>query len=162
MQTGNFGGAVFKVTQEKSGASKGLTTVTLISNAFKGAPSYATCKSRKALDASAAKLSSRTLQLLHATAHGKFRTRGRYGAATVLGTKWTIADRCDGTLTRDITDSVLVSDFVAPQDDHPAPRAELSRQGEPPRQIAGTGIAASSDAPAALASPERSDWQVVR
>ena len=28
------------------------------------------------------------------------------------GTKWTIADRCDGTLTHDITDSVLVNDFV--------------------------------------------------
>lgn len=26
--------------------------------------------------------------------------------------KWTIADRCDGTLTHDITDSVVVSDFV--------------------------------------------------
>ena len=28
------------------------------------------------------------------------------------GTKWTIADRCDGTLTHDITDSVAVTDFV--------------------------------------------------
>ena len=28
------------------------------------------------------------------------------------GTKWTIADRCDGTLTRDLTDSVAVMDFV--------------------------------------------------
>ena len=28
------------------------------------------------------------------------------------GTKWTIADRCDGTLTHDITDSVVVTDFV--------------------------------------------------
>ncbi len=111
-QTGTFGGAVFKVTQAKDGAAKGLTTLTLINHAFKGAPSYATCKSHKALDASAAKVSSRTLQLLHASAHGKFRTSGRYSAATVLGTKWTIADRCDGTLTRDITDSVAVTDFV--------------------------------------------------
>ena len=111
-QTGRFGGAVFKVTQVKAGASTGLTTLTLVNNAFKGAPSYATCKSHKALDASAAAGSSRTLQLLHASAHGKFRTRGRYSAATVLGTIWSIADRCDGTLTRDITDSVLVNDFV--------------------------------------------------
>jgi hypothetical protein len=111
-QTGKFGGAVFRVTQTKSGASKGLTTLTLVNNAFKDAPSYATCKSRKARDASAAASSSRTLQLLHASAHGKFRTRGRYSAATVLGTIWSVADRCDGTLTRDITDSVLVNDFV--------------------------------------------------
>ena len=111
-QTGRFGGAVFRVTQAKAGASKGLATLTLVNNAFKGAPSYATCKAHKALDASAAAGSSRTLQLLHASAHGKFRTRGRYSAATVLGTIWSIADRCDGTLTRDVTDSVLVDDFV--------------------------------------------------
>jgi hypothetical protein len=111
-QTGTFGGAVFRVTQAKAGASKGLTTLTLINNAFKGAPSYATCRAHNALAASAAAVSSRTLQLLHASAHGRFRTTGRYSAATVRGTKWTIADRCDGTLTRDITDSVAVSDFV--------------------------------------------------
>jgi hypothetical protein len=55
---------------------------------------------------------SKTLQLLHASAKGKFRTSGRYSAATVRGTKWTIADRCDGTLTRDIVHSVVVTDFV--------------------------------------------------
>ena len=111
-ETGRFGGAVFKVTQAKAGRSKGLTTLTLINNAFKGAPSFATCRSHKALDASAAAASSKTLQLLHASAHGKFRTRGRYSAATVRGTVWSIADRCDGTLVRDVTHSVLVNDFV--------------------------------------------------
>jgi hypothetical protein len=111
-QTGQFGGAVFRVTQSRAGATKGLTTLTLVNHAFKGAPSYATCKSRKAGDASAAALSSKTLQLLHASAHGKFRTSGRYSAATVRGTTWTIADRCDGTLTRVIKDSVAVTDFI--------------------------------------------------
>jgi hypothetical protein len=111
-QTGRFGGAVFRVTQARAGASKGLTTLTLVNNAFKGAPSFATCRSHEARDASAAALSSRTLQLLHASAQGKFRTSGRYSAATVRGTRWTIADRCDGTLTRDITHSVAVTDFA--------------------------------------------------
>jgi PQQ-like domain len=112
-QTGTFGGAVFKVTQAKAGRSKGLTTLKLVEGAFKGAPSYATCKPhKKALDASVAASASKTLQLLRASAHGKFRTSGRYSAATVRGTKWTIADRCDGTLTRDITHSVAVTDFV--------------------------------------------------
>ena len=41
-----------------------------------------------------------------------FTTTGRYSAATVRGTKWTIAARCDGTLVHDITDSVAVTDFV--------------------------------------------------
>jgi hypothetical protein len=106
-QSGTFGGAIFKVTQ----ARNGLATLTLVENAFTGAPSYTEC-GRKAGDASAARLSSKTLQLLHASAKGKFTTRGRYAAATVRGTKWGISDRCDGTLVRDRTDSVVVTDFV--------------------------------------------------
>jgi hypothetical protein len=105
-QAGNFGGAIFRVTQ----AHNGLANLSLVEAAFQGAPSYAICKAHKAADATIA--SSRTLQLLHASAHGKFRTRGRYSAATVRGTKWTVADRCDGTLTHVITDSVAVTDLV--------------------------------------------------
>ena len=111
-QTGVFGGAIFKLTQARAGASRGLTTLSLVEGALAGAPSYATCKKHRAGDATAAALSSKTLQLLHANAKGKFATSGHYSAATVRGTKWTIADRCDGTLTHDITDSVLVNDFV--------------------------------------------------
>ena len=106
-QTGKFGGAVFKVTQSRSG----LATISLVSNAFKGAPSFASCKAKKGKAVGAA-VSSKTLQLLHSSAHGKFRTKGKYAAATVRGTIWTIADRCDGTLTHAIKDTVTVSDFV--------------------------------------------------
>jgi hypothetical protein len=107
-QSGTFGGAVFKLTQDRTG----LANLSLVEGAFKGAPTYASCKAHKAGEASAAALSSLTLQLLRSSAHGRFRTTGRYSAATVRGTKWTIADRCDGTLTHDITDSVVVNDFV--------------------------------------------------
>jgi hypothetical protein len=108
-QKGNFGGAIFKISQSGSG----LATLSIVENAFKGAPSYSLCtKGKKAGDAAAAKASSRTLQLLHSSAKGKFSTKGKYSAATVLGTKWTVADRCDGTLTHDLTDSVKVTDFV--------------------------------------------------
>jgi hypothetical protein len=107
-QSGTFGGAIFRITQ----AHTALTTLSLVENAFQGAPTYATCRAHATPDASAAASSRRTLQLLHASAHGKFSTRGRYSAATVLGTKWTIADRCDGTLVQDITDTVLVNDLV--------------------------------------------------
>jgi hypothetical protein len=112
-QAGTFGGAIFRITQVSRGVSKGLATLALVEGAFPGAPTYATCKRHKTGDASAASLSSFTLQLLRSSAHGRFRTRGRYSAATVRGTKWTIADRCDGTLTHDITDSVVVNDFVS-------------------------------------------------
>jgi hypothetical protein len=110
-QTATFGGAVFKVTQARSGASKGLATVSLVESAFKGAPSFTSCKAHKG-SASAAALSKKVLQLLHASGHGKFRTRGRYAAATVRGTIWTTADRCDGTLIHSIKHSVLVDDLV--------------------------------------------------
>jgi hypothetical protein len=112
-QTGTFGGGIFKVSQATGGKSKGLVTLSLLEGAFKGAPSYSECQSKaKTDDASAAAVNSRVLQLLRASAHGKFRTRGRYSAATVLGTIWSVADRCDGTLTHDITDSVAVTDLV--------------------------------------------------
>jgi hypothetical protein len=105
-QSGNFGGAIFKITQ----AHNGLATLSLLEGAFTGAPSFALCKAHKAGDASIA--STKTLQLLKASAHGKFQTKGRYSAATIRGTVWTVADRCDGTLTHVITDSVAVTDFV--------------------------------------------------
>jgi hypothetical protein len=114
-QKGSFGGAVFKITQAAGGPSKGLATLSIVESAFKGAPGYSLCKKggkKKAGDASAAAVSSKVLQLLHASAKGKFRTSGKYSAATVRGTKWTVADRCDGTLTHDLTDSVSVTDFV--------------------------------------------------
>ena len=111
-QSGTFGGAIFKISQATGGANKGLATLTIVENAFKGAPSYSQCTKHKAADATAAKASSKTLQLLKSSAKGKFSTKGKYSAATVLGTKWTVADRCDGTLTHDQTDSVKVTDFV--------------------------------------------------
>ncbi|MGZ4236851.1 MAG: hypothetical protein ACXVHC_00450 [Frankiaceae bacterium] len=106
-QTGKFGGAVFQVTQ----AHSGLATLSLVEGKVKGGPSYASCTTKKGKAVTAA-LSKKTLQLLHGSAHGKFRSKGRYAAATVRGTIWTIADRCDGTLTHAIKDTVSVSDFV--------------------------------------------------
>lgn len=114
-QMGTFGGAIFGVAQSAKGPQKGLTTLSLLEGAFSGAPSYAKCRARPADDrtpGTAAALSGRVLQLLHATASGRFRARGRYSAATVRGTAWETADRCDGTLTRVRRGTVIVNDFV--------------------------------------------------
>jgi hypothetical protein len=115
-QTATLAGGVYKVTQARAGITKGLTTFSLQEAAFQGAPTYATCKAKtktkKAADSATIASSSRTLQLMHASAKGNFRTTGRYGSATVRGTIWTIADRCDGTLTHVIRDTVLVNDFA--------------------------------------------------
>jgi len=116
-QSGIFGGGVFKLAQAKRGKSKGLTTLSMMEGGFPGSPTYASCKAKPAADGSgppahAARLSSRVLQSLHGSGHGRFSTRGRYGAATVRGTAWTISDRCDGTLITVQVDSVIVTDFV--------------------------------------------------
>jgi ferric-dicitrate binding protein FerR (iron transport regulator) len=52
------------------------------------------------------------IRQLWAKAKGRFRTRGRYAAATVRGTVWLTADRCDGTLVRVAQGIVQVSDFT--------------------------------------------------
>ena len=43
--------------------------------------------------------------------HGRFRTRGSNAVITVRGTRWYVADRCDGTLTRVTQGSVAVRDL---------------------------------------------------
>jgi len=45
------------------------------------------------------------------TGKGRFRTRGRYASATVRGTRWLTADRCDGTQTRVTQGVVQVNDL---------------------------------------------------
>ena len=42
---------------------------------------------------------------------GKFRTNGKYSAATVRGTIWLVQDRCEGTLTKVTRGTVQVRDF---------------------------------------------------
>ena len=78
----------------------------------KGAPSYALCKGTRPATPRRPRPRARRSSCFTPARTASSRTKGRYSAATVLGTKWTIADRCDGTLVHDITDSVVVNDFV--------------------------------------------------
>ena len=66
---------------------------------------------RRASDKASAALSRRTIRRLRARARGRFRTRGRNSTATVRGTIWITADRCDGTLTKVKRGKVVVRDF---------------------------------------------------
>jgi len=93
-QYGFFDGAEFVVTQ----APSGFTTLDLV-----GGESDTVC-GRRSHAAHASSVSSRVLRLLHASAHGKFTTRGHYAAATVLGTQWTTSDTCQGTSIGDQSD----------------------------------------------------------
>ncbi|MHB8695675.1 MAG: IPT/TIG domain-containing protein, partial [Solirubrobacteraceae bacterium] len=105
LQVATLGGAIFGISQSRTGLSKGLTTFGLLEGDFPGAPSYASCPGGAGdlPNAGAAALhptNHMALQTLHANDnHGSFRTTGRYSAGTVRGTVWTTSDRCDGTLT---------------------------------------------------------------
>jgi hypothetical protein len=103
-----FSGAIFKVSQRKSG--KPVTDIRLRGGSF------ASCGrpfgNRSLLGRVFASSSrSRKVRSLWGRGKGHFRTRGRNGAATVRGTVWLTEDRCDGTLVRVRRGLVAVHDF---------------------------------------------------
>ena len=71
---------------------------------------FGVCK-RKLAAISAVKPPPKVVRHLWGSGKGRFRTRARYAAATVRGTVWLTADRCDGTLTRVTQGTVQVADF---------------------------------------------------
>ncbi len=62
-------------------------------------------------DATSARSSKRTLRKLWGRGKGKFQTKGSRGSATVRGTHWLTADRCDGTFFKVREGVVAVKDF---------------------------------------------------
>jgi len=100
-QNGDFSQGLFQVLQSRR--SRGLTDVVL-----KGA-SFSSC--RRGGRGKRATAAASIRRRLRANARGRFRTSGRHSAATVRGTAWLTADRCDGTLTKVTRGKVAVRDF---------------------------------------------------
>jgi hypothetical protein len=102
---GDFSEGAFVVKQPRTGG--GLTELALT-----GGASLSKCPKAKAGGGEArAAASHRVLRRLFGRAHGRFRTRGRNSTATVRGTQWSVADRCDGTLTTVKQGTVRVRDL---------------------------------------------------
>jgi hypothetical protein len=59
----------------------------------------------------AARRRSPVVRRLWGNGHGRFRTRGRYAAATVRGTIWSVEDRCGSTVTKVLQGVVAVRDL---------------------------------------------------
>jgi hypothetical protein len=97
-QTADFYGGIFKIGQGKG--AKPLTTLTLAEKL--------TCPKAGRAVAAAKKKKRR----LWGDGEGKFRTKGKHSAATVVGTRWLVEDRCNSTLTRVVRGRVSVRDFV--------------------------------------------------
>jgi hypothetical protein len=97
--TADFYDGLFRLTQTKG--SKPVATLTLterLSCPRKGSASTAAKKKKK--------------RRLWGDGKGRFRTKGKHSAATVVGTKWLVADRCASTLTRVVRGRVKVRDFA--------------------------------------------------
>jgi hypothetical protein len=99
-QSGRFFRGIFRIEQRRTGG--GLVNLVIRDNLTR-----AVCAAKPARGAA----TSRILGLLRGTAKGRFRTKGRFAAATVRGTDWGVRDRCDGTLTVVRRGVVVVRDF---------------------------------------------------
>jgi len=92
----SFYAGVFKIGQTKG--SKPLTTLKLVEKLSCAQASFTAKKKRK--------------RRLWGDGKGRFRTKGKHSAATVVGTKWLVEDRCNSTLTRVARGRVSVRDFA--------------------------------------------------
>jgi hypothetical protein len=102
-QTGRFWGGAFKVSQSRKGNQ--YTVLRLVGDMTCGARGKISAAGRR----SGRRRSAR--RLWGRDNHGRFRTRGRRGQATVRGTKWLTEDRCDGTFFRVKQGAIKVRDF---------------------------------------------------
>jgi hypothetical protein len=101
----DFFEGVFKITQKSTG--KGVTELTLVGGSFKNCPG----PGGKSAQAAGKLKKTKSIRHLWGEGKGLFRTKGRYAAATLRGTKWLTDDRCDGTLIRVAIGAVSVTDL---------------------------------------------------
>ena len=103
--TADFYGGIARLGQ--TGKNKLTTTLTLTEKL--------TCpKADKAIAAAgdAIAAATRRKRRLWGDGSGRFQTRGKHSAATVVGTRWLVEDSCTSTLTRVVRGKVSVRDFV--------------------------------------------------
>jgi predicted outer membrane repeat protein len=97
--TAEFYAGIFKVGQTRS--SKPITELTLVEK-------LTGCTASGKVRAAGKKVRKRRLW---GDGKGRFRTKGKHSAATVVGTRWLVEDRCTSTLTRVGRGRVEVRDF---------------------------------------------------
>jgi hypothetical protein len=96
----DFYDGIFKLGQTRG--RRPISTLTLVEK-------LTGCKAAGKQASAAAKKKRR--RRLWGDGKGRFRTRGTHSAATVVGTKWLVEDRCTSTLTRVARGRVKVTDF---------------------------------------------------
>jgi WD40-like Beta Propeller Repeat len=101
-QRAEFYSGIFALTQRR--AKRPITDIRV------RAAGYRTSCGTGGGEARAAQRSRKRLGRLWGKGKGRFRTRGRFSAATVRGTTWLTEERCDGTRTSVETGTVAVYD----------------------------------------------------
>jgi hypothetical protein len=96
--TAVFYGGIFKIGQTKGDKPTTILSLTEKLSCPKAGTAIAAAKKKK--------------RRLWGDGEGKFRTKGKHSAATVVGTKWLVEDRCKSTLTRVVRGRVSVLDFA--------------------------------------------------
>lgn len=102
-----FRGGVFTVREPRAAAAARVTVLALAGGSFAACP---TKKTRRAASAGALRPTA-IVRRLFGSGKGRFRTSGRFAAATVRGTAWEVYDRCDGTYVEVKSGAVAVSDL---------------------------------------------------
>jgi hypothetical protein len=112
-----FSGGVFQLFQ----LPNGITQLVLTGGDFsvcktppKKVPgkNAKTKKSPRTTSSASRAANAHTVRVLWGNGKGNFQTKGRYASATVRGTIYEVADRCDGTFTHVREGTVAVQDFA--------------------------------------------------
>jgi hypothetical protein len=109
-QSAQFYQGTFTVRQSRP-ASRGAALTTDIVLAAASRSGCAGARGASAAAVSKKKGPHAVLSKLWGNGKGRFRTKGKYSAATVRGTIWLTQERCDGTLTRVRRGTVSVRDL---------------------------------------------------
>jgi hypothetical protein len=110
-QRATFHGGIFQVRQKR--AKKPVTELVMKGGDFSSCwRPGGSGGSRSAQVSASRKKRSKKIRRLWGSGHGRFKTRGRHGAATVRGTIWLTEDSCAGTRVTVRRGLVAVSDFA--------------------------------------------------
>jgi hypothetical protein len=119
-QAGTFYDGAFVVTQAR--AAKAVTELQLLKGDFSKCQAASTSRAWSAA-------TGRPVRKLWGKAHGRFRTKGRFSAATVRGTTWLTEDYCDTSRVESKEGAVTATAAVEqPPGTAPAPAPEYTLQ----------------------------------
>jgi hypothetical protein len=114
-QTSDFYQGIFQVKQAVPKTTPKKPTALTTDLVMKGQIARSQCAPLKGASAAQARKKKKgpkaVLGKLWGSGKGKFRTNGKYSAATVRGTIWLVEDRCEGTFTRVVRGTVSVRDL---------------------------------------------------